>query len=94
MDDNDVFDSVTWDQEGTQRVAVTEQPAGTTGPGYRVSESGGDPSELKWEGYLIPLVADPIKELEGTKDMYVSYRVSAKVKNTHSEPWSAAKCFE
>lgn len=81
MDDNDVFDSVTWDQEGTQRLEIPNEPSTSAagGAGYRVSDSGGDPSEVKWEGYLVALVSDPIKELEGTKDMYVSYRVAAKV---------------
>lgn len=82
MNDNEVFESVAWESEDlptTPSAAAGQPTASGSGAGYRVSDTGSDPAELKWEGYLIPLVSDPIKELEGTKDMYVSYKVTAKV---------------
>lgn len=81
MNDNEVFESVAWESEDLPPPsAAPRQPtASSSGAGYRVPDADGDPTELKWEGYLIPLVSDPIKELEGTKDMYVSYRVTSKV---------------
>lgn len=81
MNDNEVFESVAWESEDlAPPSAVPQQPtASSSGAGYRVPDAGGDPTELKWEGYLIPLVSDPIKELEGTKDMFVSYKVTSKV---------------
>ncbi|CDO75513.1 hypothetical protein BN946_scf184935.g49 [Trametes cinnabarina] len=80
-DEEDVFDSVTWESpsapanyEGTS--------ARPSGPGFRQStsesEDGRDPLEPKWEGYLITSVKDPVKELPETKDAYVSYLVTAK----------------
>ncbi|KAI0375164.1 lipid binding protein [Pilatotrama ljubarskyi] len=80
-DDEDVFDSVTW--ESPNAPAVYEgTSAGLSGPGFRQStaesEDGRDPHEPKWEGYLITSVKDPVKELAETKDAYVSYLVSAK----------------
>ncbi|KAI0719949.1 hypothetical protein C8T65DRAFT_568421 [Cerioporus squamosus] len=80
-DDEDVFDSVTWESppipttyEGTS--------AAPSGPGFRQStsesEDGRGPNDPKWEGYLITSVKDPVKELAETKDAYVSYLVSAK----------------
>lgn len=81
MADNDVFDSVQWDSDAHTPPTMVDYPAssGSAGPGYVVSQEEGDPAAVKWKGYLTPTVGDPIKELEGTKDMYVSYRVSAKV---------------
>ncbi|KAJ3813773.1 nexin sorting protein [Lentinula lateritia] len=76
-DDEDVFDSVTWESP-TAPVYANHTPS--TGPGYRQSidsnESG--PHDPKWEGHLITAVTDPQKELAETKDAYVSYLVSAK----------------
>ncbi|GAW07098.1 lipid binding protein [Lentinula edodes] len=76
-DDEDVFDSVTWESP-TAPVYADHTPS--TGPGYRQSidsnESG--PHDPKWEGHLITAVTDPQKELAETKDAYVSYLVSAK----------------
>ncbi|KZT02463.1 uncharacterized protein LAESUDRAFT_661685 [Laetiporus sulphureus 93-53] len=79
-EDEDVFDSVTWESPATP-----SHDAGTSmsaGRGYRQSASdsdeGRDPHAPKWEGYLITSVKDPVKELAETKDAYVSYLVSAK----------------
>ncbi|KAL0576802.1 intercellular trafficking and secretion [Marasmius crinis-equi] len=76
-DDEDVFDSVTWD---STTAAPYEVPS-SSGPGFRQDTAGGSepgPHEPKWEGYLITSVQDPMKELAETKDAYVSYLVSAK----------------
>lgn len=80
MNDNEVFESVAWESEDlpTPSAAPGQPTASGSGAGYRVPDEGSEPSEIKWEGYLIPLVSDPIKELEGTKDMFVSYKVTAK----------------
>src|SRR5258708_33823608 len=80
-DDEDVFDSVTWetpnDVNYDNDIAII-----STGPGFRqsTSESNEDPHQPKWEGYLVTFVKDPVKELADTKDAYVSYLVSAKVR--------------
>jgi hypothetical protein len=92
-DDEDVFDSVTW--EAPNPPAHTPAPpsglsggfgAGfdddaAAGPGFRQStdDDGRDPHEPKWEGYLKTAVRDPTKELAETKDAYVSYLVAAEV---------------
>jgi len=88
MADNDVFDSVQWDSGSQSPPAMIEYPTGSSSArtGYNVIQED-DPSAVKWKGYLTPTVSDPIKELEGTKDMYVSYRVSAKTNlSTYSDP--------
>jgi sorting nexin-4 len=74
LDDNeDVFDS---------GGAAYKPPS--SGPGFRQSTSDSveepHPHDPKWEGYLITSVKDPVKELAETKDAYVSYLVSAKVR--------------
>ncbi|KAG8920999.1 intercellular trafficking and secretion [Tulasnella sp. 419] len=76
MDDNDVFDSVAWEQETN----YPQPPSSAAGTGGYRSDAVDDsePGVPKWEGYLLSTVADPIRELEGTKDMYVSYKISAK----------------
>lgn len=89
--DNDVFDSVQWDSEANTPPTMVDYPATSanasrTAKGYNVNHDDQDPAAVKWEGYLSLTVSDPIKELEGTKDMYVSYRVSAKVSSLHSIP--------
>ncbi|KAF8973664.1 lipid binding protein [Flammula alnicola] len=78
-DDEDVFDSVTWESPNTQAYDVDE-PIASNGPGFRQTtfDSHEDPLHPKWEGYLITSVRDPVKELAETKDAYVSYLVSAK----------------
>ncbi|KAH9937303.1 uncharacterized protein B0H18DRAFT_970001 [Fomitopsis serialis] len=79
-DDEDVFDSVTWESPAEPSNDVGY--AAPSGPGYRQSTSESDegrsPHDPKWEGYLITSVKDPVKELAETKDAYVSYLVSAK----------------
>ncbi|CCO28273.1 Sorting nexin-4 AltName: Full=Autophagy-related protein 24 [Rhizoctonia solani AG-1 IB] len=52
-----------------------------SGPGYRQSmDSTGDAdaSTPKWNGYLLVQVKDPLKELDGTKDVFISYKVEAR----------------
>jgi sorting nexin-4 len=76
-DEEDVFDSVTWE------APPEDNSQAPTGPGFRQSvdvDSPG-PNHPKWEGYLITTVRDPVKELAETKDAYVSYLVSAKVRS-------------
>lgn len=75
MDDEDVFDSVTWETPSNPYA-----PAST--PGYKpysATDDERDQTEPKWEGYLLTSVRDPVKELAETKDAYVSYLVQAKV---------------
>lgn len=77
-DDEDVFDSITW--ESPAAASSNQQPEGLSGPGFRQSQGESeDPHEPKWEGYLISSVKDPVKELGDTKDAYVSYLVTGKV---------------
>lgn len=77
-DEEDVFDSVTW--ESPSAPAYDDHIAVPPGPGFKQSTAdSGDPHEPKWEGYLVTSVKDPVKELAETKDAYVSYLVSAKV---------------
>ena len=84
-DDEDVFDSVTWESPAAPSHDVVGY-AVPSGPGYRQSTSESDegrgPHDPKWEGYLITSVKDPVKELAETKDAYVSYLVSAKVRRS------------
>jgi len=82
-DDEDVFDSVTWESPSDTGYEAHDENA-ALGPGFRQSTAEGndDPLQPKWEGYLITSVRDPVKELAETKDAYVSYLVSAKVR-TH-----------
>ncbi|KAH7886132.1 hypothetical protein F5I97DRAFT_1213716 [Phlebopus sp. FC_14] len=79
-DEEDVFDSVTW--ESASAPYDVDHRVQPTGPGFRQStvgaEDSADPHNPKWEGYLITTVKDPVKELAETKDAYVSYLVSAK----------------
>lgn len=79
-DDEDVFDSVTWESPSAPAYG-TEEPTAPVGPGFKQStsesEDGRGPHDPKWEGYLITSVKDPVKELAETKDAYVSYLVSA-----------------
>ncbi|CAE7232139.1 unnamed protein product [Rhizoctonia solani] len=71
----------------------------TSGPGYRQSlDSTGDAdaSTPKWNGYLLVQVKDPLKELDGTKDVYISYLVEARTNLptfTQSNP-SARRRFQ
>lgn len=85
-DDDDVFESVAWETPSAGYHAA-QTPAVPTGPGFKQStdddgaDEGRGPNDPKWEGYLIPDVQDPIKELGETKDAFVSYLVTAKVSN-------------
>ncbi|KAJ7040414.1 nexin sorting protein [Mycena alexandri] len=76
-DDEDVFDSVTWESPNAPSYDNTPQD-GPSGPGFRQSTDTDGPNDPKWEGYLITSVSDPVKELAETKDAYVSYLVSAQ----------------
>ncbi|KAH7909797.1 hypothetical protein BJ138DRAFT_1088889 [Hygrophoropsis aurantiaca] len=80
-DDEDVFDSVTWESPSAP-YDVDNTARRPSGPGFKQSTAGADdshdPHDPKWEGYLITTVKDPLKELAETKDAYVSYLVLAK----------------
>jgi hypothetical protein len=87
--EEDVFDSVTWDAPADKDYDAAATPAVApvaSGPGFRQSTSESDehqdPNEPKWEGYMIASVRDPLKEMADTKDAYVSYLVSAEVCST------------
>ncbi|KAG6862134.1 hypothetical protein C0995_004216 [Termitomyces sp. Mi166 len=82
-DDDDVFDSVTW--ESPAPAATYNNGHVSSGPGFRQSttDSNEGPLDPKWEGYLITSVKDPVKELAETKDAYVSYLVQAKHVHMH-----------
>ncbi|KIY69162.1 hypothetical protein CYLTODRAFT_420980 [Cylindrobasidium torrendii FP15055 ss-10] len=76
-DDEDAFDSVTWDAPATVAYGGDHPPV--SGPGFRQStDANDDPNEPKWEGYLVTSVKDAVKELSETKDAYVSYLVTAQ----------------
>lgn len=79
-EEEDVFDSVTW--ESASAPYDVDYTAKQAGPGFKQSTAGVEephgPHDPKWEGYLITIVKDPLKELPETKDAYVSYLVSAK----------------
>ena len=79
-DDDEVFDSVTWESTAAQGYDVGGP---SSGPGFRQSTAEGEPEhgphDPKWDWYLITAVKDPVKELAETKDAYVSYLVTAKV---------------
>jgi len=75
-DDEDVFDSVTWETSTPE----IDEPIKSNGPGFiqSTTDVNEDPLQPKWEGYLLTSVRDPVKELAETKDAFVSYLVSAK----------------
>ncbi|KAJ7597592.1 nexin sorting protein [Mycena floridula] len=77
-DDEDVFDSVTWESPSAPPYSNDDEPG--YGPGFRqsTSDSNEGPHDPKWEGYLTTSVKDPVKEMAETKDAFVSYLVSAK----------------
>lgn len=77
-EDEDVFDSVTWESASAAPNFQTSHDA-LSGPGFKQSTDPLEgPHDPKWEGYLITSVKDPVKELAETKDAYVSYLVQAK----------------
>lgn len=84
-DDEDVFDSVTWESPSAPAYDIDDTIT-PSGPGFRQSTAGAndDPLQPKWEGYLLTSVKDPVKELAETKDAYVSYLVQAKVSISYS----------
>jgi sorting nexin-4 len=89
MDPDDVFDSVTWETPSAANgyeagyIETRADEGATAGRrGYITHDEETEPHEPKWEGYLVVSVVEPIKELDGTKDMYVSYLVAAKVSTT------------
>lgn len=75
MENDDVFDSVTWETptvsngyDATLIEASDVDDTPHTGPGFRhLGDDGTAPHEPKWEGYLITQVSDPVKELDVTK---------------------------
>ncbi|KAG9314040.1 hypothetical protein JVU11DRAFT_4819 [Chiua virens] len=79
-DDEDVFDSVTW--ESASAPYDVDPRVHPVGPGFKQSTAGIEeqrgPHDPKWEGFLVTMVKDPVKELADTKDAYVSYLVTAK----------------
>ncbi|KAI9570241.1 hypothetical protein HD554DRAFT_2019014 [Boletus coccyginus] len=79
-DEEDVFDSVTW--ESASVPYDVDPRVHSTGPGFKQSTAGVEeprgPHDPKWEGFLLTMVKDPVKELAETKDAYVSYLVTAK----------------
>ena len=82
-DAEDVFDSVTWESPADHGYTAVNASASTR-PGFRQSVEEGEedrgPHDPKWYGYLVTQVKDPVKELAETKDAYVSYLVTAKVR--------------
>jgi sorting nexin-4 len=86
--EDEIFDSVTWDtpSPGGYDPIIEDgrkKAESSTSPGYRQEGAQTASDEPKWEGYLEVEVKDPIKELEGTKDMYISYRVYGQVRGRH-----------
>lgn len=81
---DEVFDSVMWDTPNNGGGGYTSDDVDTrrtapSGPGYRQEPAQSSSDEPKWEGYLDVEVKDPVKELELTKDAYVSYLVVGRV---------------
>lgn len=68
-------------EHGAGGEAGTSSAAGTGSPVVtrRRSTGGTEMPTPQWEGYLIVEVRNPVRELEGTKDSFVSYQVTAKV---------------
>ena len=90
MDDTDVFESVAWDSHspaGQDQPGTSNDGGYYGGGGFRARDDSqldarnptGASSDIKWDGHLEIIVSDAVKELDGTKDMYVSYKVTAKV---------------
>jgi hypothetical protein len=88
-DPEDVFDSVTWESPADNGYDAAN-PSVPQRPGFKQSIEEGEesrgPHDPKWYGYLITHVKDPVKELAETKDAYVSYLVTAKVRLAPSHP--------
>lgn len=84
MSNSEVFDSVLWDTPAPTGYEVSDEPSrpepSSSGRGYRQDSAESSNEHPKWEGYLDVEVKDPVKELENTKDAYVSYLVSGRVR--------------
>lgn len=84
MSNSEVFDSVVWDTSPTSGYDAPDnhirRAESSSGPGYRQDSSTASNEHPKWEGYLEVEVKDPVKELEHTKDAYVSYLVVGRVR--------------
>ncbi|EJT99949.1 hypothetical protein DACRYDRAFT_95772 [Dacryopinax primogenitus] len=90
MEADSDFQSVHWDNTpGVEADAQlgfssthTFKPTTAVSPGFRTdyehTADDADPTVPKWDGYLVVQVLDPVKELEGTKDMYISYAVKSQ----------------
>jgi hypothetical protein len=90
MDVNDVdnFGSVAWDtnpdishQLPASDVNLSSPPLTTTTDPYESTSAAPQNSSSGHQFVNEVMVKDPIKELEGTKDMFVSYFVEAKVRS-------------
>ncbi|SRR5258708_6963439 len=83
--ESEIFDSVTWDtpNDGGLHPHAGHISENLPGPGYRQTGDSGQAltgGEPRWEGYLDVELKDPIKELDGTKDAYISYLVRGRVR--------------
>jgi sorting nexin-4 len=83
MSNSEVFDSVVWDTASPSShdavISPSSRAESSSRPGYR-QEPMPSSQDPKWEGYLDVEVKDPVKELEHTKDAYVSYLVVGRVR--------------
>ena len=83
MSQSEVFDSVLWDTPPASGYDASGSQPGraetSSAPGYRQEYVPTSNDIPKWEGYLDVEVKDPVKELENTKDAYVSYLVVGRV---------------
>lgn len=83
MSNSEVFDSVLWDTPPVSGYDASGDQSGhaesSSRPGYRQDSVSTSNEHPKWEGYLDVEVKDPVKELESTKDAYVSYLVVGRV---------------
>lgn len=88
MSQSEVFDSVLWDTPPVSGYDASanqpERAESSSGPGYRQESVPTSNDIPKWEGYLDVEVKDPVKELEHTKDAYVSYLVVGRVSSRNS----------
>jgi sorting nexin-4 len=78
--EDEVFDSITWETSSTaHRTSLPQEQHQRLEYDLLSATETDDPYSPKWEGFLVPSVRDPVKELPDTRDAYVSYLVSAKV---------------
>lgn len=96
---DEVFDSVMWDTPNTGGGGydasgdTDNERVARPGPGYRQEPAQPSSDEPRWEGYLDVEVKDPVKELELTKDAYVSYLVVGRVSLFQSSVISPCACL-